>query len=304
MMAVISKSCICFFIPSLGPHYIRPKPYCSAALPSAFYNWHSVIMINWWKRSRRTCRTICHVPSNASVIRVLSKELKDQLAYRHTSSLSVYDDTRAHYELNVVRSIRRKLNSAKLVLRETDKSGVFPHRLKRGTTRERQSNIEQKTGAYVELSENPLPDILAKVTRLLNDLRSKKTHHGQKSITRRWCPIERKWSYPTCILFPKAHKVSILSFSSFIDTYSFRKTHHFVRSWTQSKHPRLVSLQFSTALFDHYLTSIPDQRLLSTDPIWFVDFMITLPMVTYTNQLNCALLILLIFTLCYHKRNH
>lgn len=216
-----------FFIPSLGPNYIRPnrtalRPY-QARLQLAQRD-HDQLM----KKITTYLQNDCHVPSNASVIRVLSKELKDQLAYRHTSSLSVYDDTRAHYELNVVRSIRRKLNSAKLVLRETDKSGVFHIGSKEDYER-KAIEYRAKTGAYVELSENPFPDILAKVTRLLNDLRSKK-HIMVKKHYEKMMPDRKKVELSYMYFVPKAHKVSILSFSSFIDTYSFRKTHHFVRS--------------------------------------------------------------------------
>jgi hypothetical protein len=86
-----------------------------------------------------------------------------------------------------------------------------------------------KTGAYVELSENPLPDILGKVTRLLNDLCSKK-HIMVKKHYEKLMPDREKVEISYMYFVRRAHKVSILPFSSFIDTYSFRKTHHFVRS--------------------------------------------------------------------------
>ena len=147
----------------------------------------------------------CYVPSNASIIKMLSKNLKEQLVLSHMAPLSIYDDTRAHEELNIVRSIRRKLNKAKLILRETDKSGVF-HIGSKDDYQRKAVEYRTKTGAYIELSENPLPDILSKVTRLLNDLSAKKQITIKKQYEQ-MMPDRKKVELSYMYFVPKAHKV-------------------------------------------------------------------------------------------------
>lgn len=156
-----------------------------------------------------------HVPSTASIIKILSTKLKDQLVSRYIASLSMYDDARAHYELNLVRSIRRKLKKAKLILRETDKSGVF-HIGSKDDYERKAIEYRTKTGAYMELSEDPLPSILSKVTHLLNSLCSKKRIMVKKHYEK-MLPDRKKIKLSHMYFVPKAHKVFIPCFRLSMD---------------------------------------------------------------------------------------
>ena len=81
----------------------------------------------------------------------------------------------------------------------------------------------------IELSENPLPEILTRVTHLSNDLLSKKQIMVKKHYEQ-MMPDRKKVELSYMYFVPKAHKVIILFFFSLPHTFSFRKTHHFVRS--------------------------------------------------------------------------
>ncbi|CAF1380449.1 unnamed protein product [Rotaria sp. Silwood1] len=120
------------------------------------------------------------------------------------SSLSVYDDLRVHSELRLVQSIRRKLKKAKLVLRPTDKSGVF-HIGSMDDYERKAVEYREKTNAYIELSENPLQDIINKVTRLLNDLQLKKQILVKKHYDK-MMPDRQKVELSHMYYVPKAHK--------------------------------------------------------------------------------------------------
>lgn len=188
-----------------GPSYIRPnrsalRPY-QPRIQLAQRD-HDQLM----KKMTSFLQDHCHVPSNASIIKILSKDLNEQLISCHISPLSMYDDSRAHQELNMVRSIRRKLKKAKLILRETDKSGVF-HIGSKDDYERKAIEYRTKTGAYVELSENPLPDILSKVTHLLNDLAAKKQITIKKQYEQ-MMPDRKKVELSYMYFVPKAHKVT------------------------------------------------------------------------------------------------
>ncbi|CAF4570200.1 unnamed protein product, partial [Rotaria sp. Silwood2] len=146
----------------------------------------------------------CYIPSNANVIKQLSNQLKDRLTFRHMSAIPIFDDIRAHRELHPVQTIRRKLKKAKLVLRPTDKSGVF-HIGSLSDYERKIAEYQTKTRAYIELSENPLSDILNKVTHLLNELLSKKQitvkkHYGKMM------PDRNKVELSHMYYLPKVHK--------------------------------------------------------------------------------------------------
>lgn len=80
---------------------------------------------------------------------------------------------RALRELKIVQSFRRKLIKYKLVLRETDKSGVL-HIGRAIDYQRKAAEHRQKTSAYEELPSNPFNDIICTVTRVLNQLKASK----------------------------------------------------------------------------------------------------------------------------------
>ena len=130
--------------------------------------------------------------------------------------LSLYDEIRARRELRLVKSIRRKLKKHKLVLRPTDKSGVF--HIGSASDYERKAiEYRSKTGAYTELSSDPLREIVDKVDRVLNNLRSKK--HILVKQYDKMKPDRQKVHLAYMYFVPKAHKVNIKHFIIFAQFY-------------------------------------------------------------------------------------
>ena len=144
------------------------------------------------------------IPKTASVYKLYSDRLRTYFMLRYMAPLPLMDQLRARRELKVVKSIRRKLKKYKLVLRETDKSGVF--HIGRAIDYERKAQeYRQKTGAYEELSSNPFNDIFHKVIQLLNKLRSaNKIREWQK---KKMLPILNQVELAYMYFIPKPHKV-------------------------------------------------------------------------------------------------
>jgi len=122
-------------------------------------------------------------------------------------SLSVGDEIRARQELDLVKSIRRKLAKFELVLRQTDKSLVF-HIGQAKDYERKATEYRTKTGAYLELSSNPLNEILDKVTHLLKDLRAKKQILAWQY--KKMMPDRRKVKLGHMYFLPKSHKVILI----------------------------------------------------------------------------------------------
>ena len=147
----------------------------------------------------------CGVPKTASIIKQLSDQVEDRLTVRHMAPLSIYDELRARHELYLVHTIRLKLIRSKLVLRPTDKSGVF-HISKASDYERKAATYRENTGAYIELPSNPLREIYEKVTRLLGDLKSKKQISVYKQYDK-MMPHRDKVHLASMYFLPKAHKV-------------------------------------------------------------------------------------------------
>ena len=112
------------------------------------------------------------------VMKDLSDQLKNQIHSQYAASLSSRDVIRAREDFRIMRSIRRKLKKQKLIIRITEKSNLFY--VGRAIDFEKKVQAyREKTNAYQELTSNPLEAILMKVTRLLNDLRAKKSHSSE-----------------------------------------------------------------------------------------------------------------------------
>jgi len=128
------------------------------------------------------------------------------------ATLSLSDQIRALRELKIVQSIRRKLIKHKLILRETDKSGVL--HIGRASDYERKAaEYRQKTGAYEQLTSNPFNDLICTVTRSLNQLKSiKKIQEWQRL---KMVPVRDKTELAYMYFIPKPHKVIVIYMSSF-----------------------------------------------------------------------------------------
>jgi len=142
------------------------------------------------------------------------------------------DLLRARRELRIVRSIRYKLIKYKLVLRRTDKSGVF-HIGQAQDYHRKAMEYFRKTGAYQQLRVNPLNESFFKVIQLLNKLETtKKIKVCQKDKMK---PIREKIELAYIYFIPKVHKVKFIERKKKIFALpmndallcTFRLEHHF-----------------------------------------------------------------------------
>jgi len=145
-----------------------------------------------------------HMPQSLPVFKQYAKQLHDCLNLRYRTPLSFIDQIRTRQEYNIINSIRQKLKKAKLILRETDKSGVL--HIGRAKDYERKAAIyRSKTGAYIELNFNPLDDIFNKVLHLLNNLKSGKQIFEWQRV--KMMPVRNKTELAYKYFLPKVHKV-------------------------------------------------------------------------------------------------
>ena len=144
------------------------------------------------------------IPLTSPLYTLYSDRLRSYLTQIYMTPLPLKEQIRALRELKIVKSIRRKLKKYKLILRETDKSGVL--HIGRAIDYERKAvEYRQKTGAYEELTSNPFDDIICRVTRSLNQLKSmNKISEWQRS---RMAPVRKRTELAYKYFVPKSHKV-------------------------------------------------------------------------------------------------
>ena len=113
------------------------------------------------------------VPPTNAIFRDYSQQLLDYLQQSYFAPLPYQHRILAEQQARTVTSIRAKIKQHNLVIRVTDKG----HNFYIGSTNEFEKKAEQffaDTNAFLELTENPFNELLAKVIHLLDDLRSKK----------------------------------------------------------------------------------------------------------------------------------
>ncbi|CAF3300292.1 unnamed protein product [Rotaria sp. Silwood2] len=144
------------------------------------------------------------IPLTSPLYKLYSDRLQAYLTHSYRTPLPLMDQIRALRELKIVKSIRRKLKKYKLILRETDKSGVL--HIARAIDYERKAaEYRQKTGAYEELTFNPFNDIICNVTRLLNQLKTMKKISEWERL--KLMPIQDKTELAYKYFIPKPHKI-------------------------------------------------------------------------------------------------
>ncbi|CAF1524992.1 unnamed protein product, partial [Adineta steineri] len=114
-----------------------------------------------------------HVPRKHVIFQEYSDQLLDYLNSCYFAPLPYKDHIEACEQSQITASIRNKIKKFKLIIRVTDKSNNFYI----GSAIEFEKKVQQyfmDTNAFRVIKENPLPEILNKVTELLNNLRSKK----------------------------------------------------------------------------------------------------------------------------------
>ena len=190
----------------LGGNYIRPnrtilRPYSERK--KLVQEQHDEIMKKIVEHLSTHCRSL---RSTSPLFKQFSQRLHACLTLRYMTPLPRIDQLRAKQEREIVKSIRRKLKKGKLVLRQSDKGGNL-YVGRKSLFEEKATAYRTSTGAYEELSTNPLEEILSKVTRLLNDLHMKTKVLSAKQY-KRMIPTRKDVRLAYMYFNPKTHKVS------------------------------------------------------------------------------------------------
>ncbi|CAF3880665.1 unnamed protein product [Rotaria sp. Silwood1] len=160
---------------SRGPSYIRPNPsvfYPEQTVEKRIKKEHDDTMKKLTKYMSEIT-DLPKIPLTSSLYKLYSNQLRSCLNQSYMTIIPLIDQIRALRELKMVQSIRKKLKKYKLILRETDKSGVL-HIGAASDYERKAAEYRQTTGAYEELTSNPYNDIICTVTHLLNQLQSSK----------------------------------------------------------------------------------------------------------------------------------
>jgi hypothetical protein len=160
-----------------------------------------------------------HMLYSSPIIKQFIQEMEPRLYQRYMAPISYRDIYRARKELNLVKSIESKLRKGKYILRFTDKSGIF-HVGHASDYEQKAEAYRQKTGAYIELENDPLWPIFDKVVHLLNSLRSK--DHIRAWQLNEMMPKRNKVALAYLYFIPKPHKVTN------VNTLSYNMTIHFI----------------------------------------------------------------------------
>ena len=168
-----------------------------------------------------------HMSYRSPIIQQFLQQMETNLNQRYMAPLSYRDIYRTRRELKLIKSIESKLRKGNYILRFTEKSGIF--HIGHATDYEKKAEAyRQKTGAYIELENDPLWTVFDKVVHLLNELRS-------KDQIRAWqldkmMPKRDQVALAYLYFIPKPHKVTNVHILSSIMTiyfvYFHRKVHH------------------------------------------------------------------------------
>ncbi|CAF1431400.1 unnamed protein product [Adineta steineri] len=157
---------------SLGPSYIRTNQ--SAIRPRKqqeieIKKEHKDIL----SKVQNNLTEYHHVPRQHAIFEEYGNQLLNYLNSCYFTPLPYKDHIEAQEQSQTTASIRHKIKQLKLIIRVTDKSKNFYI----GSAVEFEKKVQQyfmDTNTFIMIKENPLPEILNKVTQLLNNLRSKK----------------------------------------------------------------------------------------------------------------------------------
>ncbi|CAF1489796.1 unnamed protein product [Adineta steineri] len=187
-----------------GGSYIRPNrtilhPY--AERKKLVQKEHDTIFNKTKQFLLKSCQSI---PSASPLFKQFSERLHTCLTLHYMTTIPYKDHARAKQEREIIKSIRRKLKRNKLILRQCDKSGNL-YVGEKSIFEQKATQYRVQTGAYEELSSNPLEDILMKVTRLLNDLHAKTKDLSPKQY-KKMMPLRKNVRLAHMYFNPKTHK--------------------------------------------------------------------------------------------------
>ena len=166
------------------------------------------------------------MPRTLPIFKEYSNRLLDHLNHAYFTPISYKDHIQAFEQIQILRSIRKKIKKHNLLIRLTDKSNNFYI----GLTSEFEKKVQQffsDTNAFMELSYNPFHEILNRVIQLLNQLQSKRLitlwQYNQMVPDRTKCELAHLY------FNPKTHKVYYKIFSNNLSYYciSLRMVYQF-----------------------------------------------------------------------------
>ena len=96
-----------------------------------------------------------HMSYRSPIIQQFLQQMETNLNQRYMAPLSYRDIYRTRRELKLIKSIESKLRKGNYILHFTDKNGIF--HIGHATDYEKKAEAyRQKTGAYIELENDPL----------------------------------------------------------------------------------------------------------------------------------------------------
>ena len=151
------------------------------------------------------CYLVAHnMPRTNPNLKKYSDHLLHYLNRCYFTPLSYKDQLEAEQQAHIVASIRKTIETHQLIIRVTDKGNNFYI----GSAAECEEKVQKyfaDTNAFIELSNNPLREILNKVWHLLHQLESDKLilpKHCKKML-----PDRDKVELSHLYFNPKTHKV-------------------------------------------------------------------------------------------------
>ncbi|CAF1676355.1 unnamed protein product, partial [Adineta ricciae] len=190
---------------SRGPTYIRPNQSALRPIRQREKQIEQGLkkVMNHLKKYMANTENYPKIPMTSSLYKFYSDRLRTDLIRRYMTPLSLRDQLRARRELKLVKSIRRKLKKHKLILRKTDKSGIF-HIGRMADYKRKAAEYRQTTRAYEELDTNPFDQTICDVTHQLNQMKEmKKISEGQRL---QMIPNRQQTELPYMYNLPKPHK--------------------------------------------------------------------------------------------------
>ena len=155
-----------------------------------------------------------HIPPKSGIFKRYAELLQALVVRRYTAPLAHISELRGRHQLDLAKSIRRKLRQSNQVLCEVDK-GASLCILPRADYERKAAEHRQTTDAYEELTSNPLRATMEKVRKLLNDLHMGKNRQLEAWQYNKMMPKQDKVELAYMYFKIKAHKVINLSSYSF-----------------------------------------------------------------------------------------
>lgn len=144
------------------------------------------------------------IPRSNNIFKKYSTDLLEQLNESYSEPITYKDQVIANEEANMVHSIRQKLKQHELVLRVVDKGDYFYIGHSKQFERKAQEYFT-KTNAFIQITDNPLDDMIQRIHGKLTTLASNKLILQWQC--KQMLPDKQKTKLSHLYFNPKVHKV-------------------------------------------------------------------------------------------------